>query len=224
MASRLGAALGVDPADITVVPNVASEVFASPDLWEPIDNLPERLEGVVRLGMMGAAYAHKNHDFLGELSRLLEWRYGIVTEILCTLTESEWQARSELFRRYAVNLGRISVRQCPEFYSSVDATVFPSLLEAASATPLEAMAMGSPLLASDRAFVRSMCGSAAIYFDPVDAEAAAATLAEALADHQLLATHRHRGSVLMDTWPTGRDRAIAYLDLVSSALSSTGRP
>ena len=46
--------------------------------------------------------------------------------------------------------------------------VFPSLYEGFGLPPLEAMAYGCPVAASDRGSLREVCGDAAVYFDPLD--------------------------------------------------------
>ena len=81
--------------------------------------------------------------------------------ILLTLDEQEWARLPALVRRHAVTVGRVTVQQLPTVYEMSHASIFPSLLESFSATPLEAMVSGTPLVASDRAFVCDVCGAAA---------------------------------------------------------------
>jgi glycosyltransferase involved in cell wall biosynthesis len=53
-----------------------------------------------------------------------------------------------------------------QFTVHADAMVFPSLYEGFGLPPLEAMAVGCPVLASEAASIPEVCGEAAIYFDP----------------------------------------------------------
>ncbi len=85
--------------------------------------------------------------------------------------------------------------------------------------PLEAMRMGLPLFASDRDFVRSVCGDVPIYFDPEDVLAAAEVLARALRDPDGLAERARRGAVWVGQLPTAAHRAHDYAAIVSEELS-----
>jgi glycosyltransferase involved in cell wall biosynthesis len=61
-------------------------------------------------------------------------------------------------------------------YKHAAAHVFPSLYEGFGIPPLEAMASGCPVIASDIAVTREVCGDAASYFAPHDAEALVALM------------------------------------------------
>ncbi|MHC4696108.1 MAG: glycosyltransferase [Planctomycetota bacterium] len=68
--------------------------------------------------------------------------------------------------------GRITnVRPLPQsalaaYYRNCQALFLPTLLESFTATYLEAMHFGVPILTSDLGFARHVCGDAAVYFDP----------------------------------------------------------
>jgi glycosyltransferase involved in cell wall biosynthesis len=66
---------------------------------------------------------------------------------------------------------RRSDAEIAALYANATAHVFPSLYEGFGIPPLEAMASGCPVIASDIAVVREVCGDAASYFDPRDASA-----------------------------------------------------
>lgn len=65
--------------------------------------------------------------------------------------------------------GRLSDAEIVGLYRQAQALLFPSLYEGFGIPPLEAMVQGCPVLASDIAPVREVCGDAAWYFDPRDA-------------------------------------------------------
>ncbi len=156
--------LGIDPSRIHVVYNCLSGIYADSNCWEAVTVPPA--DGSLRLGFVGRNYFHKNTAIFPEIASRLREKHGIEAKFYVTFTEAEWQACSPAFREVCVNVGVLSPAQCPAFYLSLDAVVFPSLLECFSATPLEAMAMGKPLFASDRPFNRDICGEHAVYFDP----------------------------------------------------------
>jgi glycosyltransferase involved in cell wall biosynthesis len=71
---------------------------------------------------------------------------------------------------------RRSDAEIAALYANATAHVFPSLYEGFGIPPLEAMASGCPVIASDIPVVREVCGGAASYFDPHDASALTALL------------------------------------------------
>ena len=156
--------LGVDPERIQVVRNCVSSVYMDPESWLPL-GMPEA-GGALRLGFLGRNYLHKNTAIFPKIVQLLEKYHNIDAKFYVTFTQHEWEACSPEFHATCINVGPIAVAQCPNFYSGLDAVIFPSLLECFSATPLEAMAMERPLFASDRAFNRDVCKDHAQYFDP----------------------------------------------------------
>jgi glycosyltransferase involved in cell wall biosynthesis len=69
-----------------------------------------------------------------------------------------------------VPVGYVSDAQLKSLYESALCLIFPSRYEGFGIPPLEAMALGCPVLASSIDAVREACGEAAWYFDPDDAE------------------------------------------------------
>lgn len=174
----------------------------------------ERRGSDILLSFPTRAYPHKNLEFLPAVHRHLLAR-GVKVRFIVTLREEEWNQRSSDFRHVCANLGEVSVGQIATVMKGCDGVFFPSLLEAYSATPVEALALGVPLFASDRDFVRTTCGAAASYFDPLDAEATAATLCAELEDDVARNARVERGIELSRQLPTATDRASATLALMA---------
>ena len=65
-------------------------------------------------------------------------------------------------------LGRVSDEELVNLYKSAEAFIYPSLYEGFGIPPLEAMALGCPVLASDIPVLHEVCNDAAIYFNPLD--------------------------------------------------------
>ena len=55
-----------------------------------------------------------------------------------------------------------------EYYSNAELFIFPSLYEGFGLPPLEAMACGCPVLASNQASIPEVCSDGAEYFNPYD--------------------------------------------------------
>ncbi len=78
--------------------------------------------------------------------------------------------------RSMILAGRRSDAQIAALYAHAAAHVFPSLYEGFGIPPLEAMASGCPVIASDIPVLREVCGDAASYFPPRDPAALAALM------------------------------------------------
>ena len=89
--------------------------------------------------------------------------------------------------------GMIQEADLPVVYSLADVFVFPSLIEGFGLPPLEAMACGTPVLASTTSAVSEAVGDAALAFDPRDPAQLATVLSRALTETALRTTLSRRG-------------------------------
>lgn len=164
---------------IKVVPNVLPMVFSSSDTGEL------HHEGV-NIVYVAASCPHKNIDIVPEVTSILRDKYGIRdVHFILTVPYESTEAITHLENDSArlgvsdmiVNKGRLKQEDLADLYRQGDIGFFPSLLETFSATLLEYMKFGLPIVASDFSFNRDVTDSAALYFEPMNAEAAAAQLA-----------------------------------------------
>lgn len=186
------------PLSIEVVRNSLSSLYTSPCKWQAVA-VPDT-GADIKLGFVGRNYAHKNTRIFPAVIDLLRRDHGINACIYVTFTDEEWSACDDIFRASIYNVGPLFVAQCPAFYSSMDAVIFPSLLECFSATPLEAMAMEKPLFASDRPFNHDVCELHAHYFDPLSPASAA----------QVIARTYLNGTASLDALRAAREHAINF--------------
>src|SRR5205823_6561493 len=91
------------------------------------------------------------------------------------------------------HLGHVPTERMPALLRGARAMVFPSLFEGFGLPPLEAMACGTPVAASDRGALAEVCGDAALAFDPEDVDAIAEAIARVAGDEGLRADLRERG-------------------------------
>ncbi|MGH3457716.1 glycosyltransferase [Aeromicrobium sp.] len=219
--SRVVGALGVDPAGIAVVPNSVSRAILDGPMSRR-DRLT--LPGVdMTFCYVTRAYPHKNLGFLGLLGERLSEAHGIEVRTITTLRDDEWNGLDERTRRYCHNIGPVDIGAVRSVYGMADAAIFPSLLESFSATPLEAMAAGIPLFASDRDFVRTLCADIPFYFDPEDADSAASVVAHAFRQGPPSWLPRVEGGTRrVASMPSAEERARAYLDLIEGQLKMVG--
>lgn len=78
-------------------------------------------------------------------------------------------------------LGRVTDEELRVLYAQSRAFVFPSLYEGFGIPPLEAMALGTPVLSSNSSAMPEVLGDAVKYFDPTDATAIAACIKDFIA-------------------------------------------
>jgi glycosyltransferase involved in cell wall biosynthesis len=86
-------------------------------------------------------------------------------------------------------LGHVDDNELPALYAGAAAFVLPSLYEGFGLPCLEAMACGTPVVASDRASLPEVCGDAALLVDPLDQASIADAVMAAMGSDQL----RERG-------------------------------
>lgn len=78
-------------------------------------------------------------------------------------------------------------------YKEAEAFVTPSLLEGFGLTPLEAMAVGLPVVSSDASCLPEIYGRAALYFDPLDVEDMAKKIKKVISDTKIRKTLIKKG-------------------------------
>lgn len=97
-------------------------------------------------------------------------------------------------------LGALPFAELPALYARADVLVYPSFLEGFGFPPLEAMASGTPVVASNASCLPEVLGDAAILVDPNDDSAFAAATESVLADQQLRARLIRRGRAHASTF------------------------
>ena len=139
------------------------------------NRLPARTEWVFRLLTVTSYYPHKNLKLIPKLIEVLPPDIGSRVEFVLTLTESEYRQHigPEIPPQIKL-IGTVPPPECPSLYRECDAMFLPTLAECFSASYAEAMKMEKPIVTTDLGFARSVCGDAALYFDPTDARSAAA--------------------------------------------------
>jgi glycosyltransferase involved in cell wall biosynthesis len=99
------------------------------------------------------------------------------------------------------------------------ALVFPSLYEGFGLPPLEAMMAGCPCIVSTAAAIPEVCGDAALYFDPTDAEELADRIRELTSRTSLAEALRAKGRARAAEfdWQRSVDETAELFDRVLSA-------
>lgn len=107
-------------------------------------------------------------------------------------------------------MGNLSFRELRDTVAGAACLVMPSFYEGVGLPPLEAMAVGTPVLASDIASLRETCGDAAKYFQPTDTSDLAAALLEVLESPTLRGSLSQRGRRWILTRESGVDPLLPF--------------
>ena len=162
---RAEALLDLDPSRVVVVPHgIDHSVFTPADVpREPFVLYPARV------------WPHKNHARLLDAFALLR-RERPDLELVLTGGGTEALAGPAGVRARGI----VPQAELVKLYQRAACVVFPSLYEGFGAPPLEAMACGAPVAASNAGSLPEVCGDAAVLFDPRESEAIAAGISQAL--------------------------------------------
>ena len=107
-------------------------------------------------------------------------------------------------------LGQVSRESMPRLMAAAAAVVYPSLYEGFGLPPLEAMAAGSPVVASNASCLPEVLGDAALLVDPSDGPGFARAVEEVLTDPRLRASlvAAGRARARQFTWERCAERTV----------------
>src|SRR5579872_1137810 len=200
---------GTAPEKIRVIPEGVGACFVPHA--QPAD--AERLS---RLGLQrpfllspGTLEPRKNLERLLEAFASVRSKHG---DLLLVLAGGRGWLDDGIFAKH----GQLGLGDSVRFLGHVDdstlsalyrhglATVYPSLLEGFGLPPLEALACGSPLVASGNSSIPEVCGDAAVYVDPWDVEDMSTSIATVVEDEALRASLREQGPRRASTFTWNR--------------------
>lgn len=161
-ANRIAATLDIDPQRIRVSPfGIDHTVFSEDSYTKLPDNFPTRF-----IYYPAASWPHKNHERLVSALRSVG-----DPDLWLVLSGTRGNSRIDLSSSERVlDLGQVSRSTVASLYRHAEATVYPSLYEGLGLPPVEAMACGCPVAASDIPAIRETSGDAALLFDPHNEE------------------------------------------------------
>ena len=121
-------------------------------------------------------WQHKNHARLIEAMRIVRMQRP---DLRLVLTGGALDGLGDL-PEWVDRRGLVSSDELKTLYRSAAVLAFPSLYEGFGLPPLEAMASGCPVAASNAGSVPEVCGDAAVLFDPTDVDSIAEGILDAL--------------------------------------------
>lgn len=126
--------------------------------------------------VLGTIEARKNHLMLLQVwGRLIE-RLGEHAPRLIVIGQRGWECeevldlldRSEALKTAVVELGQCDDETLASHFASARALLFPSLMEGYGLPLVEALRVGTPVIASDLPVFREIAGDVPDYLDPID--------------------------------------------------------
>ena len=209
---------------ITIIPDGHEHALR----WSPRHS--ERTQGVVRrdtVMLIGSLAPHKNVDLiLGLAGRLAD--AGLRIAVSGMSDPRVFNAGAPMpTANNIIWLGRLSDNELAAVLTDCLCLAFPSFTEGFGLPPLEAMALGCPVVASDRASLPEICGEAALYAAPNDADAWMRQLVDLRGNERLRAQLVNLGQSRAQRF-SWRRSAEFYLELMARSdgisLSSQGEP
>jgi glycosyltransferase involved in cell wall biosynthesis len=168
---------------------------------------------------LAADYPHKNHLVLVKTAKILKSKKINVKFVISIPNYQDSYIKRMVDQysvfEYFVNVGYVSVKNCPDLYNSVDACVMPSLLETFSANYPEAMVMKKPLLVSDFDFSRDICGDAALYFNADDPKEIVSKILLLMESDFLKEDLIEKGLERLKKFPVPEQRFKAYWEIIN---------
>lgn len=154
-------------------------------------------------------WKHKNHPRL--ISAMQSVR-AVHPGMRLVLTGGGLDALGEL-PDWVERKGLVEIEELHDLYRRAAVLAFPSLYEGFGLPPLEAMASGCPVAASDAGSIPEVCGDAAVLFDAQDPESIAQGILSAISASSDL-SRRGLEQARHFTWERCRDvHVMAYRDL-----------
>lgn len=190
--------LGADPRKVVVIPAAAAGEFRPPD------DLPQAQEEAARLFdlpgtaeggyilFVGTIEPRKNLVTLLEAYRQMLDRGSVSPAPALVVAGREGWLFEQVYERIeklgltdrVKRIGGIPGERLVRLYQGARLFALPSLYEGFGLPALEALACGTPVLASSGGSLPEVVGGAGILLDPVDAQAWAAAMERVLADNE----------------------------------------
>jgi glycosyltransferase involved in cell wall biosynthesis len=219
VAQSLERVLGADPATIRVVPWPRP----APETTEPAERVMARLGITAPFALLPAiTYPHKGHrTAVRALARLADRHPDLRLVLAGGAGPSEDAVAAEIeehaLTERVIRPGRLPTSSMVALIEAADVLLFPSTYEGFGIPPLEAMTMGTPVVACAAASLPEVIGDGGVLVPPDDDAQLAIEI------HRLLAEPEHRDALVA----AGREQADRFTpertaELLLAAYRSAG--
>ena len=202
---------------VYTVTNFYNQVFDKPEDW--IEHTLPKYDGVSLLTVANL-YPHKNLGItLGIINYIKRKHPDFKFRFVISVAKEDFinaygDRYNEEMSEHFLFLGTVKIAECPSLYKQCDIEFQPTLLESFTATFPEAMRMGMPIVTTDLAFARQLCGDAACYYDALKTEDAAEAIYRVATDKEYASSLVEKGRKQLLFYDTYEQRAEKLIDIV----------
>jgi glycosyltransferase involved in cell wall biosynthesis len=218
--------LGVDPERIFAVTHGVDKYFRQRKNQQAVLNRLKKVYGLKRPYILyaGAVAIHKNVMGILAAYKMLSSRIQHDL-VIAGPPDSAWDDAIKFVKDNRLSgriyfLGNVvqTENNLLDLYNGAELFVFPSFWEAWTSPPLEAMACGTPVIASNCSSLPETVGEAAIQVDPEDTEALSKEMEKVLSDVTLQADMIRKGfeHVSKHTWEKAAEKLIHVFEEILS--------
>lgn len=206
----------------------AARVRVSGEGWQHVKRLESDPSILARHGLTPGRYV------LAVSSLTPQKNFQLLADALPLLRDSGFQVavagrlEARVFGTYDSStleslklLGYVSDAELRSLYEHAGVFVYPSRYEGFGIPPLEAMALGCPVVASNAASLPEVCGDAALYFDPDDSGELANAIRRVMKEPETRRSLVERGRLRLrhHDWDNAARAHLALLAEVTGAAS-----
>ena len=205
---------------VYTVTNYYNQVFDQPEKWVS-HKLPE-FDGVSLINI-STPYPHKNLNIAIDILKFMKIRHPeFRLRFVYTMEEKDMCHIPDDLKDNFLFIGKVNVDECPSLYQQCDIAFQPTLLECFTASYPEAMRMEKPIVTTSLAFAKGICGKAAAYYSPLDAEDAAERIYEVATNVDYRQKLIIEGKAQLLTFDTYDDRAKKLIGLCEMISRESG--
>ena len=146
---------------------IAPDGFEHVLKWRAADEEPLKpVENPNTIVLLGSQAPHKNIRIVLDLADEL-FAHGLRLAVVGDVDKRVFNSTALQSKAANVNwLGALPDSELPKLFNDSLCLAFPSMAEGFGLPPLEAMALGCPVVVSDRTSLPEICGDAALYASP----------------------------------------------------------
>jgi glycosyltransferase involved in cell wall biosynthesis len=209
---RLCEHLKVNNKHFTIIPCGVDHIYRIA-LDESILNKHELTPNGYLLAV-GSANPSKNFSALIMAFAVLDKIYPVRLVVVGGVNPTVFAGHELIDDERIVKTGRVSDEQLKALYTNAIAFIFPSLYEGFGIPPLEALACGCPVIASNLTSIPEVCSDAVGYFDPTSIISIKNALERIITDDDWRSTLREAGKDRAKefTWRNAAEKLLNYLD------------
>ena len=194
---------------------------------ESVDKLTNVSE--INILTLSAYYSHKNLEIIPKVAkRVNDALKNKKANFIITVKKNTKNEKSilQIARKFNAlefvrNIGPVKSKDGPSVYKSCHICFLPTFLETFTANYPESMAMGLPIVTSDRDFARDICQNAALYFDPNDDKQAAKCVLEVIENNAIRNKLLTEAENIFNHFPTPEKKGKLYIELLQKIIESS---